>query len=402
MKRLLAALVLLAAPAQAATLDVADGVGLYRAMRAAKPGDLIQLAPGDYEVGHKLVADRPGPIVVRGPGRLLSRVTEAFHVLAPGWSFEGFAIEGVCARQHDCEHAFHIVGDADGTAIRDVRMIDFNAQIKANGDGRGAFPDDVLVADSVLANRTVRDTDRPVALIDVVGGRRWIVRGNVVADFAQGRGQGVGFGVFLKGGSRDGLIERNVVLCEWRHRGGFRIGLSFGGSGGEPASICEEGRCRPRHSGGVMRHNVVLNCPRDAGVYVNRAAHTRLERNTLYDSLGVDVRFPESQATLAGNVLSAGVLERDGGKAAMGTDNLIAGSSADAVFPAVRRDDDLPPPTTAPEPPAADGAALGRDRLHALMRDAAGGDFCLKEAAPIGAEICDVRAALRRLEAAVR
>lgn len=393
------AALLIAAPAEAAVIDVPGQMTLHAAAARAEPGDVIQLAPGTHALARKVVVDRPGPVVVRGPAHIVSHVVEAFLVRAPDWSFEELTVEGACGRQHDCEHAFHIVGGADRTALRGLRLVDFNAQVKGNGEGSGrrAFPDDVLIADSVLFNRTVRDTDRPVALIDVVGGRRWTVRGNVIADFAQGRGRGVAYGVFLKGGSRDGLIERNVVACERRHRGGFRIGLSLGGSGGESPPICEEGSCRPRHIGGALRHNVVLNCPRDAGIYLNAAARTAVERNTLYDALGIDVRFPGASAALAGNVVSGGVLARDGGQALLGPENLAAGSLDGATFTTLRRDDDQPPPAKTPRPPAVDAAALGRDRLQAAMRDPAAGDFCLRERSGLGADVCDARAALARL-----
>lgn len=397
LKAWLFAVLLLAAPAQAAVIEVPGEASLHEAIARAEPSDVVQLAPGTHQLDRKVIVDQPGPVVVRGPARIRSRVVEAFLVRAPDWTFEALTVEGACARQHDCEHAFHIVGAADRTVLRNLRLIDFNAQVKGNGDGRGAFPDDVLIADSVLFNRTIRDTDRPVALIDVVGGQRWTVRGNVIADFAQGRGRGVGYGAFLKGGSRDALIERNVVVCEHRHSGGFRIGLSLGGSGGESPPICEDGRCRPRHHGGVVRHNVVLNCVRDAGLYLNAAAATRVERNTLYDARGVDVRFPVASAEFVGNVISGGVLARDGAAAQVGPENLVAGSPDGVVFPTLRRDDDQPVPPETPAPPAAAAEALGRDRLRQAMRDAEAGDFCLRERPDLGAEICDARAALARL-----
>jgi hypothetical protein len=43
---------------------------------------------------------------------------------------------------------------------------------------------------------------------------------------------------------------------------------------------------------------------------------------------------------------------------------------------------------------------LGSDELQALMRDPEAGDLCLRDRPEIGAEICDVRGALKRLEAA--
>ncbi len=331
--RTLAALAGLAlAAGRAAALDVAvtTAAELVAAIDAAAPGHVITLAPGTYELSANLLCDATGtaaqPIVVRGAGpeRPLIRfdAVEGFKVSAPHWVFEDLEIEGVCATHGQCEHAFHLFGAADFTVIRRCRLREYNAAIKSNGsdvDGDYVFPDDVLIEHNELFNSTVRNTGNPVAPLDIVGGRRWVVRANLIADFGKGGGNGISYAGFLKGNSRDGLFERNLVICERDHTGGIRLGLSFGGGGSGPDGICEEGTCTPEHQNGVMRNNLILNCPDDVGIYLNEALDAGIFNNTLYRSTGIDVRFAASVAELRNNILSGAIRERDGGTAITGT-----------------------------------------------------------------------------------
>ena len=64
--------------------------------------------------------------------------------------------------------------------------------------------------------------------------------------------------------------------------------LTWGGTG--PDSICELGKCKPEHERGVMRNNLIVNCPADVGVYVNAGADTKILNNTLYNTTGIDMR----------------------------------------------------------------------------------------------------------------
>jgi len=210
------------------------------------------------------------------------------------------------------------VGKADFTVIRRCRMHEFNAMIKGNGQAVGAggayvWPNDVLIEGCELFNNSARNTSNPVTPIDVVGGRRWIVRGNYIHDHAKGGGNNVSYAAFLKGNSRDGLFERNLVICEQLHTGQIRLGLSFGGGGSGPDKICEESTCTPEHQNGVMRNNIIVNCPADVGIYLNEAKNTKIYNNTLYNCTGIDVRFAASDADLRNNLLSGKIRDRDGG-----------------------------------------------------------------------------------------
>ena len=324
---LLPALAMAAADQPAGRLVPVDSVEALRAaMAAAQPGDTIMVADGTYEVAGNLVASTAGlasaPIVLRAasPRSVVLRFSddgtsvEGIRVLAPWWQFEGLDIEGACADDTRCEHAFHLAGDADHTVIRNNVLRDFNAQIKSNGQqvgGTMAFPDDVLVERNTLRDSRARNTANPVTKIDVVGGRRWIVRANTLADFQKGGGDQVSYGAFLKGHSRDGLFERNLVRCAWSTSGGTRIGLSLGGGGSGPPGICEDGTCQPEHQGGMLRNNLVMDCS-DVGIYLNRAANTLLGHNTLYATSGIDIRFTDSSADLRNNLVGGAIRNRDG------------------------------------------------------------------------------------------
>ncbi|MDC0721238.1 MYXO-CTERM sorting domain-containing protein [Nannocystis bainbridge] len=320
------AVVLTSATAHAADVPVADVEAFLAAVAAAQPGDTIVLAAGDYEVHQsKIACNTPGtadaPIVVRaaepGAARLRLDSLEGFHVRAPFWKFEGLDIEGICAADSDCEHAFHITGAASHTHIVGNRLHGFNAMIKGNGEPIGPdmayeHPDDVVVEYNEFYNDAPRDTANPVTPIDVVGGQRWVLRGNFIHDHAKGGGDNISYAAFLKGHAKDGLIERNLVVCELLHSGQVRLGLSLGGGGSGPDMICEDGACKPEHERGIIRNNIVLNCPADVGIYINAGADSKILNNTLYNTAGIDMRFAETTGVVHNNLMNGKIRDRDG------------------------------------------------------------------------------------------
>lgn len=301
---------------------VASADALRAALARATQGEVITIAPGTYRFSGTsgLNADRPGapgaPIVVRAalPGsvQLEFDMVEGFRVSAPHWHFENLAIRGVCRADSDCEHAFHVYGAATHFVARNNTITDFNAHFKINAL-HGRFPDGGLIESNTLDATRPRATANPVTPIDLVVASGWTIRANVISDFIKAGDNGVSHGAFAKGGGSGNLFERNLVWCERRLRGqpGQRVGLSFGG-GGTGKSLCRDGRCITEQDGGIMRANLVLGCS-DAGIYLNSAANTRVEDNTLIDTTGIDVRFPTSSARLDGNLVDGPIRSRDGG-----------------------------------------------------------------------------------------
>jgi parallel beta-helix repeat protein len=166
-----------------------------------------------------------------------------------------------------------------------------------------------------------RATSNPVTKINIDTGDDWVVRDNDVHDFS--KSGGISYGAFMKSGGKRGVFERNRVLCvKDSPSGGTRIGLSFGG-GGTANAFCAPAfdanvPCDPEHTDGVVRNNVIINCS-DVGIYLNKAANTKVLFNTLISTTGVDFRFASTTGEAHGNVLSSVVRARDSGSFAAGT-----------------------------------------------------------------------------------
>lgn len=306
-------------------VPVKTGKGLIAAVKAAKPGDKILIAPGTYPVKAWAINVRNAgtaefPIVVAaetlGSVVLEFETTEGFLVDAPFWVFENLDIKGVNPDHNRGHHAFHVVGKGRGLVLRNCRIHEFNSIIKANGtpgkDGRVAYPDHALIENCSFYNSTVRQTAYPVTLIDVVAANGWILRGNLICDFAKGEGNRISYGAFVKGNATGSVFENNLVIGEYRTRGGIRVGLSFGG-GGTGVKFARDKELPAEHHGGIMRNNLIMNC-NDAGIYLNRSAGTKLYNNTLYKTMGIDIRFKESDAAIVNNLSTGRFKNRDGGK----------------------------------------------------------------------------------------
>ena len=307
---------------------------LIAALNAADPGDVIEIKPGRYRIeGGGLRINRPGrpdaPITVRaehlGSVTLESSAIEAIKINAQNWHFENLILRGLCDHQNDsyCEHAFHIVGGAEGTVIRNNVMVDFNAQIKINGE-EGAFPDYGIIADNTLEDTRPRETANPVTPIDLDAASGWLITGNLIGDFIKLGGNGVSYGAFAKAAGQHNVFQRNVVLCEHRLQGqpGERVGISLGGGGSGPDIRRDSGRSGLEQDNSRVSDNLIAFCS-DAGIYLNRSANSQVDHNTLLDTSGIVVRFPESSALLAENIIDGIISIRDGASASSKA-NLVA------------------------------------------------------------------------------
>lgn len=300
---------------------ISNRESLSYALKFAKPGSSITLAPGVYKIGKAIKLEGVGtaqdtkPITFRaeklGAVRIESATVIAMRILGPNWIVENLEFVGICSTDRECEHAISITGPVSNTIIRNNRMRNFNSAIKA---GRGSeerkFANDVLIEGNHIFNAAVRRTERPVTQVDINGGKRWKVIDNFIADFGKGGGNFTSYAGFLKSNSRDGLFARNLVICEWRHKGGERVGLSFGGGGTTDPAFCEDGDCSTFHTGGVMVNNIIMNCP-DVGIYLNRSKDTKVYNNTLINTKGIDARFEITTAAIENNLVMGKISTRD-------------------------------------------------------------------------------------------
>jgi len=319
-------------------VNVENSVQFIRALKKAAPGDMIVLKPGVYPVrAYNININHAGtaemPICVRaqtlGQVRIELDTLEGFLINAPYWIFENLEIKGVRKNHGSQEHAFHVIGKGRSFVLRNSRVHEFNAIIKANGTGgsggKTLYPDNVLIENNTFYNSEVRRTSKPVTFIDVVGASHWIVRGNFISDFAKGEGDKISYAAFFKGNSSGCIFENNLVIGEYRHTGGVRVGLSFGG-GGTGKKFFRNGRTDVEHSHGIIRNNVVMYCP-DVAVYLNKAADTKIYNNTFYKTMGIDVRFRASTAVIKNNLMTGRIKDRDGGTSVRENNVVVSGKS---------------------------------------------------------------------------
>ncbi|HEV8015237.1 MAG TPA: hypothetical protein VGP48_06870 [Stellaceae bacterium] len=321
---------------QARAVNVGSVPEIIAAVAGAKAGDVITVAPGSYELPglrltaagtpqHKIVlrALKPGTVELR------SAAVEFMKISAPDWVVENFDIAGICADDSQCEHAFHIVGRADRTIIRGNRIRDYNAHIKGNGED-GNFPGDVLIESNMLFDTRPRVTDNPIAPVDVVGGAGWVVRGNLIADYAKRldhppmRTDDWSYAMFLKGNSERGMIAGNIVGCDIDAPPTPSIrGLSLGGSGTGPGLCDKGGDCRTEHRQGTIWGNIVFNCPAEPGLYLYRATDTLVAGNIVVGTSGILAAGNETNARVSGNRLDGAIVAQGRATLSGVKDNVI-------------------------------------------------------------------------------
>lgn len=316
-------------------VPVASTGELLRAIKTAQPGDDIVIAQGDYFLKQPRIyltvsGTQHQPIRIRaeryGDVTIGLSSYEGFVVQGSYWSIENLKINGECKKHVSCEHAIHVVG-GQNFIVRNNEITNFNSIIKANGRGKSnqrLYPDNILIEQNSFYNTSRRNTHTAVTLIDVVAGDNWLVRKNIIAGNSKNGSDRTSYAAFLKGNSSDGLFEQNIVDCDKNlvQDGSTRIGLSFGG-GGTGNAYCRDANCAAEHRNGIMRNNLILNCQRDVGIYLNKAHNTQLIHNTIINNLGVDVRFTASDAVSRANLTTAAIRERDGGQLTSNEDVVI-------------------------------------------------------------------------------
>ena len=302
---------------------------LLTAVEQAQAGDVIFLSSGIYTLNQRAIplsaagtSQLPISVVAKQLGTVELRLNslEGFLVTAPFWRFKNIMFKGICQQDAKCEHAFHLVGDADFFTLENNHLINFNAAIKSNGNYHSQpaqFPDNVIIRHNDIYNESIRQTSSPASPVDVVGGNNWVLADNFIADFTrQTRGkQSVVYGAFFKGGGHNVQIKNNVINCQWNlpHQSSLdiRVGLSLG-NGGTAPQYCQSPVCEYEHTDGRIQDNLILNCRNDVSIYLNKAKNTRIIGNTLLHSLGIDARYPESNGRIENNTLHGRIKNRQG------------------------------------------------------------------------------------------
>ncbi|MCG5497523.1 chondroitinase-B domain-containing protein [Ectothiorhodospira variabilis] len=308
-------LLTLSTPALATTHTAHDDESLRQALKNAQPGDVIELMPGDYFIGNITLAQdgEPGsPITLRavtpGAASIWARREPPIKISGSHWRIKDIDFQG----NHSSRHALEIIGNADHVTIEGNRFQNFDAALKATGDGSPReYPRHARVERNVFVNDTPRSTRAHLAAIHLASGQHWTIQDNFIADIAPSPDNPgkVSTGITVKGDTEGLDFNRNLIICEWNHTGGHRLGLVMEDNG-SPRDAINRGTHTAR-----VTNNIILNCPDEPGIYLRHASRPLIAHNTLYNAFGIQARYPGTWADVSDNILSGTVWERDQGRA---------------------------------------------------------------------------------------
>ena len=280
---------------------------LLESINNAVPGDEITIAPGVYSLNQLIRVNRDGAedarIFLRAeePGTVTLELShiENFKFYAKYWVVENLRFVGVCDDGQGCEHAFHIVGDADDLIFRNNEVVDFASHIKINGEKLGghqaqSFPDRTMFIDNFWHNTRYISNNAPHNILNIDGGKDHVVRGNIFADFNTPSSlPKSASAIYPKASTLRILIEQNLIVCEKsRIEGETARGIQLGD--GAPASICDGdpdqdgiGDCEERGQSqeAIVRNNIIMNCNNKGsatGIMVGSDRESQIIHNTVY------------------------------------------------------------------------------------------------------------------------
>jgi hypothetical protein len=317
-------------PPQQLVIDVGPSqvAQLAGIVRAAPSGSTIRLASGVYNLdGASLVFRTPNvtlrsatgnrdDVVLDGNfrnGAYVSR--EIISIFASDITIADVSI------QRAWDHAVHITppvgSNISGVMLHNVRIADTATQaVKINPTDAANHTDNGVIRCSSIE---LTDAGRPLVRneflpcytggIDAHRAYGWTVADNVIQGFWCPLGLAE-HGIHFWNGSRDTLVERNLVVNNARG-----IGFGLGDRG---------------HSNGVIRNNFVVAAdPRvfassagfDVGIGLESAGNVKVLHNTVASTAppfaSIDWRFPSTTATITNNLATHGMRSRDGANAAV-------------------------------------------------------------------------------------
>jgi hypothetical protein len=297
---------------------------LRRAVGRAGPGTTILLEDGVYQLNGEQLDISVRGLVLRGKqgqrsrvllrGRGMNERMAAISVSAPDATLADMTISQVGF------HGIQVRGErgASGATIHHVHILDTGQQLIKGSTAPGSRPcRDGLVACSTLEYTETAPSDYTNG-VDVLNGEHWVVRDTVLRRIRGPRTQGyrAGPAILFWGGSRDTIVERNLLVDCYR---GIALGL---------LQTQNDAPSRLDHEGGIIRRNAVcnLNPLADEAIEVNASPGALVEQNTVLVEgkvpWSIGIRFATASARVVNNLCNHQVILRDGAKAEL-TANVV-------------------------------------------------------------------------------
>jgi hypothetical protein len=319
-------------------IDVAPSQAgsLQSILDAARPGDTVQLLDGVYSLPETLALRRPGVTMRSRSGNREAVVLDgrytARNLLLVQRSDVTIADLTLMRSYWHLVHVAPEGGSSSGTVLHNLRAIDGGEQfIKINPVGDQYADNGVIRCSSLEMTDEGRAQVRNNCYtggIDLHQGRGWHIYANVFSGFWCTRGLSQ-HAIHAWTGSRDTLVDRNVIINSAR-------GIGFGLGGATAGRTYDDETCRGPasfgHCGGAITNNFVVatdpglfssEAGFDVGIGLEQSWLTSVLHNTVVStaaprSSSIEWRFTNSIATIANNLVSHNLEQRDGGHAILG------------------------------------------------------------------------------------
>lgn len=366
------------------------------AVAAAPAGSTIVLADGTYELGGQAIWINAEGVTLRSQsGDASAVVLDGGYDTPSGGLVNVGSVSGVTIAELTIQrpryHCIHVTASdaaANDTRIYGVRAIDPGEQaIKINHASQGFYADFGEVACSTI-ELTPAGREQVMSYsssgsscytggVDAHGAEGWVVRDNFIRGFWCSNGDLSEHGIHFWTGSRDTLVERNVLVDNAR---GIGFGLTDGGRtyGDDPCP----GVSDASHYGGVIRNNFIAATDdglfaspngMDGGIALAYACDATVAHNTVASDdapfASIEWRFGKTDVHLVNNLVTHNLMERDGATAT--AEGNLENAPASDVVDLASGDLHLTPSATAQGAGAPAGAALAETDIDGDMRASA-------------------------------
>jgi hypothetical protein len=304
--RLALPLVLVSGVAWAQEIKADNAAAIKAALASAGPGDTVVIKPGEYDLGGSVATGKDGtkdqPVTLRCEGDkgyavLKVRGDVGFRIRSKFWEFRGIHFKSDRKSVEDL-----VFMDGPGGA-GNIHIVD----CKISGAGEFGMKGAKGGRDKPAHNVVIEHTEMYDVVetgFDLVSGDNWVLRGCYVHDY--GSGGGVHYGIFLKGGGKNGIIEGCIVDGS---AGKGTLGISFGGglTGRQWLPMGADGKVGPEADGGIARNNIVIKAA-DSSYHSNNGANCKFYNNLAWagTTFQRQAAYPKDPV-LVNNLIGGGV-----------------------------------------------------------------------------------------------
>jgi hypothetical protein len=328
-------------PMTGAVVEITDPAKLVQTVYDAKEGATIVLPDGTYDLAGKTLQLRTRGVTLRGKSGDRSKVIiDSAYAMTAGDSVLMTASDTTVAHltvKRAYNHPIHIApagADIRNMRVHDVYVLDPGEQgIKVNSDGAGHHTDDGVITCSKIE---LTDAGRPKVRnncytggVDIHRSRGFRVSDNEIVGFFCAAGLSE-HGIHIWTGSRDSIVERNIIRECAR---GIGLGLGEGTDGRVYSDAPCGGATKVGHYGGIVRNNFIFASDPavafDTGIGLEEACGAKVVHNTVFSSYtplssSIEWRFGKTNAEITNNLTSHALKDRGSGAVATSTGNATA------------------------------------------------------------------------------